>query len=134
MTEKSAEILEIRSSLPRPPNYSRSFKSVMKRWDEISIELDTLIKEDEKSQPSQISRHQIEAKYEKAGEEQRDLLNATTNLHANKFEDVLAKLELWKTVTCSDDYMRDDLSLIEEVLLSAYHDMIRLVSHGKKVD
>jgi len=131
MTKKSAEILEIRSSKASPPNYSQSFKSVMKRWGEISVELDTLIEEDQKSISSEVNRHQIESRYEKAGEEQRDLFNAATKLHANKIEDVLAKLELWKAVTCPDDYAPDQLSITEEILLSAYYDMTRLVSHSE---
>jgi len=129
MTKKSAEILEIRSSHRKRIKCSQSFQALMNKWKDISAELDTIIEEEETCDVSHDTRTQIESRYEKAGHDQRSLFEAAAKLNANKFADVLAKLELWKAVTSPGHDSNEPLSLAEEILLSAYYDMDRLVTH-----
>ena len=67
----------------------------MSKWQDISGEFDAIIEEEDACQRNHATQKLIESRYEKAGYDQRDLFEAASKLNANKFADVLAKLELW---------------------------------------
>ena len=133
MTKKSAEILEIHSGQRNNTKCSQSFQVLMSKWQDISGEFDAIIEEEDACQGNHATQKQIESRYEKAGYDQRDLFEAASKLNANKFADVLAKLELWKAVTCPGHNTGEPLSLAEEILLSAYYDMNRLVARNEDI-
>lgn len=100
----------------------------MRRWESISADLKTAFEEEELHATDAQIQSDIEAKFEKGGHAQCDVLESAAGLNAIELADVLAKLELWKIATCPTPESEKLLSLPEQVLLSAYSDLSRLLA------
>lgn len=130
MARDVAEILYLNRPPKNKPVYSPPFKAVMRIWERTAIELDNAFKQESMGKAGQQAQRDIEATYEEAGREQREALEALAMLDANKIDDILAKLELWKATACPTLETAEHLSLTDKVLLSAYHDLKRILVHS----
>lgn len=127
MASEAAEILYLNRTQKNNPEYSQPFQAVMRTWERTTIELDNAFEQESTGEAGQQVQRDIEATYEKAGREQREVLESLVMLDANKMDDVLAKLELWKATACPTLETAEQLPLTDQVLLSAYHDLKRIL-------
>lgn len=125
---ETAQILWIKGDHRTKPRYSQIFQNVMHRWETIAAELDAAFEEDTMSNAEGPIQLCTEEKYEEAAQQQRDIFDTMAKLNAVEFTDVLAKLELWKAVTCPTSETEEQLSPTEAVMLSAYYDLSRLIA------
>ena len=122
MKQDSAQILNIKNTEKARQEYSEPFENIMQRWNDITVELESAF-EQERTYKGQSSQHDLEAIYKNAGNQQRELFNAAAKLKALRLVDVFANLEFWKTTVCPTPDSEAQLSLTDDMILSAYRDL-----------